>query len=1278
MDDYKAKHALLRKKYPNSAVHKLLIFGVPGADLLQGSKHIIPVLSSRLAPVTSLGTVMCDITTDLLAELAVLAITREMGTFKSPGLMELEHPVSAFHDGRSYNGTFTSGAQSNGGGSATSSHPHSPANSFSSMTTSRLKTGSISIGLNDRVKSRQHGRSKKYLAGLYLLTGRWQDALREFSEAATSLKSAHDYLWLASALEGIGICLLLLSFLEVPTAIPPVALQAANFSSHGSSLSFSDSTDSLTPTTSNSGTVPPSMFEFLPELTNAILRLYARSQGTQEESVPQVVFCETILRFVNLLTVTRLCGGWNPASLSAVVRGTPVGKNVTPDSPSVSAITSWINRAYSTDLSSLPIIAQCNIFSGIAVIYSNIGLVRKRSFVIREMLLTIIPRLTRARNLQAANAGIQSEGVSDVDKQIVHFIDGEREGGIVELLDNLSKVYGAGDITSVGYGWIQLRVSFLKTCLALCEAIPDYSGIIHFAGLLLSTSADVLSEKDQLQIYNTIIRAVESSRKLGQVYISAEFWDPNLLRDIKIVSTTSSILPQYRSKPTNSVGADDNNFFIHNPFAAKKLGSTRSSVDLSQQDPQQQSRILVQNERADFLVRLQNPFAFDLHVLEITLLTNDVPVSAFVTNISVASFSMTDITVPVIPQGTGALQISGASIQIAGCAKKDFLLTEQQAAAISDKIDAVGSNSGMGHNMKELYSLAKDTTVNIDVISAQPVMVLKNISINQGWMMLLEGEKQLLTITLANISDINANYVSLKFSDSTTPPLQVALSNKDLPQNEIYEVEYFLFNRKALQWIQGSEKQLSNDSTNLAALSPITKQTKPSDVTSHNAKVFNILVLGKRGMNQGTIQVEYANRDDSEDATAPFWFRTLSIPINITVNSSIELGGCDMMGLQDNQVFTDDPSVVCASSLSKYLNVLKDKGKLSEYCLLVVDLRNSWNQSIEVTLWSTPEPRSNDSFEVDVVPTDGDTEQDASSPSDKFIVKETIHAGKTTRLLIPVKRVEFTEEELARPIPSLSSNKRQFVVNANVNPERARSTRENFWYRNALLSMLGGAWRVVNGIPRSGILELRGIRLTQKMISILRVESVSISMSMAIDGSFDNNPISAASKPSATQYIVKSEDEYFTLRTSIRNRTSRPISGYLFIIPSQRYSDVPSPNSGLSANGTVSNNDVDNWTSMDSKVLYNGSLQQSVLNIGPGENATVELGALFMSRGEYEFTSIFDEFHVDRYEEEKEEELLRKKTEQLSVSEQQYDSSLEEQYKPRQHEQRDPVYIKVV
>ena len=61
----------LRKTYPGPLIHKILVFGVPAEDALVRTDDIIPILSSKISPITSLGTTMCDITTDFLAELAI-------------------------------------------------------------------------------------------------------------------------------------------------------------------------------------------------------------------------------------------------------------------------------------------------------------------------------------------------------------------------------------------------------------------------------------------------------------------------------------------------------------------------------------------------------------------------------------------------------------------------------------------------------------------------------------------------------------------------------------------------------------------------------------------------------------------------------------------------------------------------------------------------------------------------------------------------------------------------------------------------------------------------------------------------------------------------------------------------------------------------------------------------------------------------------------------------------------------------------------------------------
>lgn len=1200
MDGFEEKLKILKKMYPGPVIHKILVFGVPGKDALIGNKNIIPILSSKISTVTSMGTVMCDITTDFLAELAVLSIARQMGSFKSPGLKELELPVRS--PSRSNSVAFRPRHALSRSGSGLAS----PTGSFSSVH-GRLgtsKTGSISLGLTDKTKLRQKGRMLKYLAGMYLITGRWQDALRDFTEAAIALKGSHDHLWYGSALEGIGICLVLLSFLEVPVSIPPIALS----SSHQPHTPDS-STDVLSPTSSHTSnnvlSAPPPMFEFLPELTNNILTSFARSQSSPEEGIPQIIYCETILRLANLLSITRMAGGWNPASLSAIVRGTSVIKNITPDSPSVYAISSWCSKAYGTDLRNMPVIAQASIYCGIAAIYSNIGLVRKRTFILRELLVSVAPKIMKTRANLAASNGVHSNSVS-MDKQVMSLL-GESSSNITEMLDTLSRVYGAGELTSVGFGWGELRVSFLKLSLSLCESLMDFVGIVHYAGLLLSTSADVLSSDDQLRLSGTIFRAIDSARTVGQGHVVSSYWDPNLLRDIKMVQTNTSILPQLTSKTTSTSG----DVFIHNPFSNK-----RASADPQGSQNSKTDFILVQSERVECSIKLQNPFAFELHIYELTLLTENVEVKANARDIYIPARTIHEVSLPVVPLGVGNLRILGCRVHVAGCEPRDFHLVSKLDLLQNEKIKKIGAESAAGNNAEERDLASVKRNVDLNVISAQPVMVLNNLSLHQSWIMLLEGERQVFSFTVANISDVDINHFTLKFSDSTTQPLQNALSNKELPLNEIYEVEYFLFNRKALNW----EKPDDDDGL----------------IPRHKTKSYEIGILGKRGMTDGVIQIKYSSEKDVVPGRQ-HWSRMLSIPINVTVNSSIELGGCDMIPLQHDQCFTDDET---NPALATYLAGLKAKGVLSDYCLLVIDLRNAWSQSIETSLWSSPDP-------------------DADVEKDRFTVTTVINAGRTTRLLVPVKRVHFSAEDLEKPIPNLS--KRQFIVDSQSSPEQIRAVRETFWYRESLLKMLGGSWKVANGVERSGILELRGIRLSKKMINVLRFESVHINMSATSETQEISTNTSKGTD--STTFAVQAEQDFVTLSTVITNHTHHPFSGILRIIPSERYSSAASASS--SSQDSAAAHSIHNqqrasaaaltsrWDNIENKIMYNGTLQQPVMDVKPGESVAVKLGVVFLSRGEYEWTSIVEE------------------TSSPSAAKAEGSHG-----RLRQHCQRDPIYVK--
>ena len=66
--------------------------------------------------------------------------------------------------------------------------------------------GSGSVG--ERARNKAKGRKGVVLGSLYLLAGRWPDALKELVESATVARSLSDHVWHAKALDYILVCLL--------------------------------------------------------------------------------------------------------------------------------------------------------------------------------------------------------------------------------------------------------------------------------------------------------------------------------------------------------------------------------------------------------------------------------------------------------------------------------------------------------------------------------------------------------------------------------------------------------------------------------------------------------------------------------------------------------------------------------------------------------------------------------------------------------------------------------------------------------------------------------------------------------------------------------------------------------------------------------------------------------------------------------------------------------------------------------------------------------------
>jgi hypothetical protein len=411
------------------------------------------------------------------------------------------------------------------------------------------------------------------------------------------------------------------------------------------------------------------------------------------------------------------------------------------------------------------------------------------------------------------------------------------------------------------------------------------------------------------------------------------------------------------------------------------------------------------------------------------------------------------------------------------------------------------------------------------------MMALQSTSLNQNWLMLLEGEAHVFKLSLANVSEIEVNNIEFKFSDSTTEPLQAALQSKELPLNEIFECEHFLYQRKSL-WLK--------------KIKGVKDVVRP-----HESGDFEIQVVGKRGMTSAVIYIDYSNYVNEID---PGWSRRLNVPINVTVNPSIDLSLTDII-------------------LTKSTNEIDSKtGNLTSY-LLVVDLRNSWSHTMEVTMHSK-----------------------GCASATKYI-----YANRTQRFLVPIEWDPPSLAEIEKPIPLVS--RKQYVVDSSMTLEQTKLMRETFWYREHLLSQLSGQWRIGDS-DRFGEVEFRALRLSPRMVNVLRKEQFVISMSMIAKD--DDNQGHICKQIGDNTWSVHTDSSSIAVRSRLANKTDQPVRGILRIMPSLRYQQE---------------HDFDD---VNRKLLFNGVLQRPVKEIPPGGSIEIDLGVMFISRGEYEWSSVFE------------------------------------------------------
>lgn len=1150
-------------------------------------------------------------------------------------------------------------------------------------------TGPPVPGAAERTRNMGKARVGIVVGTLYLMAGRWSDAWRELVENTARARSLGDHLWHSKGLENILACMFILAWAGFDFVIPPICYPGND---RPTSLNYDTATKDISthlghdPTAA--GQSVARLANLLPDICYTILGFYNRA-NTYGDALPPPIAFDSTLRVAKLLAMAYNAGGnFRQDVLHAIVYGTkpPAMHTHYPKAImklSKHRIAEICFDAYPDPQSGYALNDSITSLAGITSIFGLLRLDRKKGMVLKELIATLVPALVQARKLGAAEMGIHpaaSLSLASSSFDATGSTDGEV--GIEHVLEQLRSTYGASEViddlgqtqtngstaaddqstqfeallnqavsTAVNvasldaYGSFNLKIDILRACVEFCEALPDLAGIVHSAALLLRSAGPHaavepsgserhvnLATEEQIRLLSNMARASNAAIKSGMSVIEAAYWDDFLVRDVQLLDdATTGRLIEHAKSDLKAPKAKIKTPFLYDAFTKKASDQAKEPV-------------IVAGEPAHVLVTLQNPYDLELQIEHISLATTGVELVVQPSNVVLGAARMQDVVLIGTAKSAGPLNIQGCHVKFRGCTQQLFPIYQQSWSAESplrlkgaeptENRDSYKSTSIPAKTVGSLMSRPQCHSVVARVISAQPQIIVESISLTESAMMLLEGERKSLQVVLRNTSaTVTTDFLHVSFEDSLTASIRASLTSKEVSRAEMYELEIQLQQTPILDWKRlddGPEQEIS-----------------PGQVAT-----FEISVVGRPGLSSAQILFDFAFLAESDSQVQTrFFTRQVSVPINITVNASVQLFRADLAPLPSDFAWSNQQRQAQVTSKAGLLPVIVPKagndrfktlldsvglesGDHQEHCLFLVDIRNAWPNPLSVSMDVCEEPfaRSNDS-----------TVAKHEISGRTYNTHDMIEPGHVSRLVLLLPRIHLANSH--DQIPTLSrQSERQFVVSSSkVSPEQERATREAFWYREEVLKHIRGTWKE-EGSDRHGDVNLRSLRVNARMIDMIKLEDVAISMDVvnaSTTRSADLDTAHSNAQKHHDSWPKDHEDEeqvtqlarsrfqvpvsgFLTLRTTLHNRSSQPIKALLRLQPAFAHQQESA------LDRSSDNNTEDSLTNVDvsRRFLWTGVLQRPIALLAPRETVTVELGFVVLCEGDFEIGALVEEVVV--------------------------------------------------
>ncbi|KAK8065302.1 hypothetical protein PG997_012049 [Apiospora hydei] len=924
----------------------------------------------------------------------------------------------------------------------------------------------------------------------------------------------------------------------------------------------------------------------LPDLLEKIIGLYCRVSG---EQLPLVSLSETVIRLCSCMTALHICEGKvDKRFLEMAISGKFPAEPLTTSprlsvTPSRSYIVNVLFKAFPSSLAELlTTVDRAIILSGIASVLGTLGFQRKKAMVVRELVSVLISGLIEARTRGAAEVGIHPAA------------------GLVGL-DAVSGQGNGSGALELGEGDIEQGVdSFLGL---LCRTY----GVVGYDGACAPKSSSSLSSGDSNDAVIARIQNQSAARHFGMPMVKLNIlracinfsealpdfngvlrFSSDLLR-----TAGSGVAPGPRREDAAPIIHRDEQLRLVNNISKTSLLSTR--LGLGNLSAEYWDEFLIRDITLDPLPPTRAP---EPHAKSVLPGSNAVRTSQDVNPFIYNPF-LRPPNKALLDQTIVAGEAAVFRITIQNPYEMDLDIESIKLDTEGAAFEPTAESTIIGPYRTQILKVtgtpkeAGDLKVTGAVVRVRGCRERRFPIFKQPW----AADTQVKVKGFGY--ELDSHQCTARGCgqiDLTSP-----ICGDDLGRRA---TDIFCYLAKSINRDPSGSSPFSfQDSTQ----GPLQTAILNRDATPAELYEYELVLAKKQALRRR--KVDEGQRYIPPGETRTFDFEILGKPGLTSGTIQIDYAhlGVPQDEIKDKfhtrQVCLDLAVTVNASVELARIDILPIQGDVPQplwrsigveqtetdtpidsdkYCLLMMDLRNAWPSNMEVRL----------------------------EAANCFAIEEHILPGNTNRIVFPVPRV-YLEDPHAF-IPAINpSRQRQFVVSTSkITPETERANREAFWFREKVIDSLKASWKTLSGPPRAGIVELRGMRLTPRQIEAVKIDEVGIELSVEpISSGSATSSDSSDGSPSASENYI-SVDDFVQIRLRLTNRTLQPIYPTVRVMPALAHRPL---NVALD---------------FTRKFAWNGTLQQTLPLLGAHATTEVCIGATALCRGDFELMASVEETRV--------------------------------------------------